>query len=349
MISDFRSGLRLEGADFVVTDCKSGVGNTGKRYLSISLQDASGTIDGKIWDVGPDDETIFAKGNLVRINADVLSYRDALQLKIYGGEILPRDGVDWSRFIANAPMPKDVLMAKLKDYLNSLEDPDVKTLVCESLKGYKEQFLTWPAATKNHHNYVSGLLYHSLTMADAAISLYKIYPSLNRDVLLGGVILHDLGKVIELSGPEATSYTLEGKLLGHLTIGASLVREAASRLGYFAYKDMGEDASEEERNEAFHKYEIAVTFEHILLSHHGKPEFGCAVIPLTREALAVSMIDDFDAKMMILDKAFASTKKGDYTSKLFTLDDRCFYYPFYSPEHKDPGLGIGETEDLLKK
>ena len=349
MISDFYSGLHLDGAEFVVTDCKSGVGNTGKRYLTISLQDATGNIDGKIWDVGPNDEKIFEKGNLVRISGDVNSYRDALQLKIHDAEVLPREGVDWSKFIANAPMGKDVLMAKLKDYLNSLEDPDVKTLVCESLKGYKEQYLTWPAASKNHHNYVSGLLYHSLTMADAAISLYKIYPSLNRDVLLGGVILHDLGKVIELSGPEATSYTLEGKLLGHLTIGASLVREAALRLGYFAYKDMDDDTPEEERDRAFHKYEIAVTFEHILLSHHGKPEFGCAVTPLTREALAVSMIDDFDAKMMILDKAYSSIKKGDYTTKLFTLDDRCFYYPFYSPDHKDPGLGIAETDDLLNK
>lgn len=349
MISDFYSGLHLTGAEFAVCDCKGGVGNTGKRYLTVSLQDASGNIDGKLWDVGPDDEAIFTKGNLVRVNGDVVSYRETLQLKIHEAEVLPKEGVDWSKFVANAPMGKDVLLAKLKDYLNSLEDPDVKTLVCESLKGYKEQYLNWPAASKNHHNYVSGLLYHSLTMADAAISLYKIYPSLNRDVLLGGVILHDLGKVIELSGPEATSYTLEGKLLGHLTIGASLVREAALRLGYFAYKDMDEDTPEEEKERAFHKYEIAVAFEHILLSHHGKAEFGCAVIPLTREALAVSMIDDFDAKMMILDKAYGAIKKGDYTAKLFTLDDRSFYYPFYSPEHKDPGLGLGDTEELLKK
>ena len=349
MISDFHVGLRLEGAEFLVSDCHAGVGNTGKRYLSITLQDASGSIEGKIWDVGPDDEEIFAKGNLVSLNGDVLSYRESLQLKIYGGEVLPKEGIDWSRFVANAPISKDVLVAKLKDYLNSLEDNDVKTLVCESLKGYKEKYLTWPAASKNHHNYVSGLLYHSLTMADAAISLYKIYPSLNRDVLLGGVILHDLGKVIELSGPEATCYTLEGKLLGHLTIGAAIVREAANRLGYFAYKDMGEETPEEEKNAAFHRYEVAVALEHILLSHHGKPEFGCAVTPLTREALAVSMIDDFDAKMMILDKAFAATKKGECTAKLFTLDDRSFYYPFYAPDHKDAGLSLTEEDELLKK
>ncbi len=349
MISDFRVGLRLEGAEFIVSDCKGGVGSTGKRYLSITLQDASGSIEGKLWDVGPDDEATFAKGNIVSISGDVLSYRESLQLKIYGGYALPKEGIDWSRFVANAPLGKDLLLAKLKDYLNSLEDKDVKALVCESLKGYKEKYLTWPAATKNHHNYVSGLLYHSLTMADAAISLYKIYPSLNRDILLGGVILHDLGKVIELSGPEATTYTLEGKLLGHLTIGAALVRDAALRLGYYAYKDMGEEVSEGEKEAAFHRYEIAVAFEHILLSHHGKPEFGCAVTPLTREALAVSMIDDFDAKMMILDKAFAQTKRGEYTSRLFTLDDRSFYYPFYAPEPKNPGLSLEEEDGLLKK
>ena len=349
MIKDLKAGSHVEDEGFLVVDCKSGVGNTGKRYLSISLQDSSGSIEGKLWDVGPDDEATFEKGNLVAITGDVLAYRESLQLKIYQGVALNKEGVDWSKFIPNSPIPRDVLVAKLKDYLNSLEDEDVKTLVCESLKGYKEKFLSWPAAVKNHHNYVSGLLYHSLTMADAAMSLYKVYPSLNRDVLLGGVILHDLGKVIELSGPDATVYTLEGKLLGHLALGASLVRMAATRLGYYSYKELGQDADEETKRKAFHRYEIAVTFEHILLSHHGKPEFGSPVMPLTREALAVSMIDDFDAKMMILDKAYGVIEKGEYTAKLFTMDDRYFYYPHYSPEHVDPGLGLADEDSLLKK
>ncbi len=349
MISDLKNGSRLSGDTFLVTDCKSGTGTTGKRYLSISLQDASGTIEGKKWDVGPDDEALFTKGELVSIEGEVLSYREQLQLKIYNAEPVSKEGVDWTRFVANAPVGKEVMVKKLKVYLDSIEDEDVKSLVCESLKGYKERFLTWPAATKNHHNYVGGLLYHSLTMADAAVSLAKVYPSLNRDVLLGGVLLHDLGKTLELSGPDATVYTLEGKLLGHLSIGASIVREAGERLGYNRYPNLDDSASEEEKEKALHQYELYVVFQHILLSHHGKPEFGSAVTPLTREALAVSMIDDFDAKMMILDKAYEATAKGSYTSKLFTLDDRYFYHPYYSPEHRDPGLDEDEEKEVLLK
>ncbi len=349
MISDLKNGSRLSGDTFLVTDCKSGTGTTGKRYLSISLQDASGTIEGKKWDVAPDDEALFTKGELVSVEGEVLSYREQLQLKIYNAEPVSKEGVDWTRFVANAPVGKEVMVKKLKVYLDSIEDEDVKNLVCESLKGYKERFLTWPAATKNHHNYVGGLLYHSLTMADAAASLAKVYPSLNRDVLLGGVLLHDLGKTLELSGPDATVYTLEGKLLGHLSIGASIVREAGERLGYNRYPNLDDSASEEEKEKALHQYELYVVFQHILLSHHGKPEFGSAVTPLTREALAVSMIDDFDAKMMILDKAYEATARGSYTSKLFTLDDRYFYRPYYSPEHRDPGLDEDEEKEVLLK
>ncbi|MCI5940602.1 HD domain-containing protein [bacterium] len=348
MISDLKNGTRIEGEVFLVADSKCGVGNTGKRYLSVSLQDASGDIEGKKWEIGPHDEEIFSKGNLVMIQGDVLSYKDQLQLKIYEASPVSQEGVDWSLFVANAPVAKEEMVLKLKDYLNSIKDEDVKTLVCESLKGYKEKFLSWPAASKNHHNYVGGLLYHSLTMADAALVLSKVYPSLNRDVLLGGVLLHDLGKTIELSGPQATVYTLEGKLLGHLAIGASIVREVGERLGYDAYKSLKEDVSEEEKQKAFHRYEIWVCFQHILLSHHGKPEFGSAVMPLTREALAVSMIDDFDAKMMILDKSYSALQKGEYTPRLFTMDERYFYYPHYSPEMKNPGLSKEEEEALLK-
>lgn len=349
MIKDLRNGSHLSGDIFLVTDCKLGLGATSKRYLSITLQDASGSIEGKKWDVGPNDEEIFAKGELVAIEGEVLSYRDQLQLKIFSAETVSKEGVDWSRFVANAPIAKDVMVKKLKSYLDSIEDPDVKNLVCESLKGYKERFLTWPAATKNHHNYVGGLLYHSLTMADAAVSLAKVYPSLNRDVLLGGVLLHDLGKTLELSGPDATVYTLEGKLLGHLAIGASIVREAGERLGYNRYPGLDASASEEEVEKALHQYELYVVFQHILLSHHGKPEFGSAVTPLTREALAVSMIDDFDAKMMILDKAYETTGKGNYTPKLFTLDDRYFYYPYYSPELVNPGLSEEDEKEIFDK
>ena len=140
-------------------------------------------------------------------------------------------------------------------------------------------------------------------MADLASHLCDIYPVLNRDIVIGGTIRHDIGKTIELSGFIATSYTLEGKLLGHLSIGANIIHECAKELGYFAYDDLSEEEKKDKSSVAFHKKEVAIVLEHILLSHHSLPEYGAAVRPLTRESQIVSMIDDIDAKMMILQKA----------------------------------------------
>ena len=142
-------------------------------------------------------------------------------------------------------------------------------------------------------------------MCEVAEFCAKHYPFLNYDLLISGCLLHDIGKVIELSGPIATKYTEEGNLLGHLTIGMSIVKEVADRLNI--------------------KSEVPTLLEHMILSHHGKLEFGAAVLPLTPEALILSMIDDMDAKMMMLEKALKDVKEGEYSDRLFALDNRTFY------------------------
>ena len=144
-------------------------------------------------------------------------------------------------------------------------------------------------------------------MANVANKVCEIYPSLNRDILIGGILIHDIGKTIELSGPIATTFTIEGKLIGHISIMQAEVREAC--------KELNIDP------------EIAAIMEHMVLSHHGKQEFGSPVTPLLREALVCSMIDDLDAKMGILDKALESVEPGESTIKLFNMDDRYFYKP----------------------
>ena len=126
-------------------------------------------------------------------------------------------------------------------------------------------------------------------------------------MLISGCLLHDLGKCVELSGPVATEYTLEGKLLGHINIMADIIREEATRLGISG--------------------ETPDLLEHMILAHHGKPDFGSPVLPLTREAMALSMIDDFDAKMNMLDKALEGTKPGNWTERIFAFDNRSFYKP----------------------
>ena len=175
----------------------------------------------------------------------------------------------------------------------------------EIFKKYYDKFLDYPAAVKNHHEFYHGLIFHTVSMCEIADFIASHYEDINRDLLISGCILHDIGKVVELSGPVATKYTDEGNLLGHLTIGMSIVREAAEKLNI--------------------KSEVPMLLEHMILSHHGKLEFGAAVLPSTKEALLLSMIDDMDAKMMMLEKAYENVKEGEYTERLFALDNRAFY------------------------
>jgi len=308
-IAELKDGDHVYG-QFLVADVKKGVTSNSKSYLTVSFQDATGLIEAKCWDYDPEDAETYVIGNIVNVEAEVISYKDALQMKILAGERLLATDIDFSRFVPSAPVPKKELEAKLEKYLSSFKNPDVATLTNYLVKKFRVAFLDWPAAVRNHHNYVSGLLYHSLTMADLAEKVCEIYPSLNRDVLVAGTLIHDIGKTIELSGPVATQFTLEGKLIGHISIMQAEVREAAHEL-----KMSGE---------------IPVLLEHMVLSHHGIPEYGSPVMPLTREALALSMIDDMDAKMMILDKAYEGVAPGEFTQKIFTMDDRYFYLPLYA-------------------
>ena len=347
MIRDLKDGERII-VDFMVVDAKKGVTAAQKPYLNLTLQDRSGTIEGKKWDVYPDDETIFEKGKIVSVTADVLRYRDVLQLKVLRGEPVPEGQVDWTSFIPNAPVELSQLKAKLDAYVDSLSDPDVKALTKGILDRFGGKYLIWPAAVRNHHNYVSGLLYHSLTMADMAVKVAEVYPNLNRDILLGGTLVHDMGKTIELSGPNATTFTLEGKLIGHISLGQAECRKVASELGFYAYDDLPEEEKTMD-HPLYRKKEIAVVFEHMFISHHGKMEFGSPILPLTREAFVLALIDDLDAKMNILDKAYADVAKGAYTARLANMDDRYFYYPLYSKETVPVGTSLQEELEDLKK
>ena len=345
-ISEFKDGDRILG-QYLVNDAKSGVTNNGKKYMTLILQDSTGQIEGKKWDVYPEDEELFAKGKVVSVTGDVQLFRGALQMKVLSGGNVEQDSIDWTKFIPNAPRSKEELTEKLNAYVASIKDPDVQALTAAMVDHFGKKYLVYPAAVRNHHDYVSGLLYHSITMADLALKVAEVYPSLNRDILLAGTIVHDMGKTIELTGPQATAFTFEGKLLGHISLGQAELREEAKKLGMFAFDDLPEEEKSVD-HPLYHKKEVAIILEHIVLSHHNKKEFGSPVPPLTREALAVALIDDLDAKMMILDKAYKGVAKGDFTGRIMTMDDRYFYRPTYAEEDSYPGLDLEEELAALK-
>lgn len=306
LVKDFHEGERIE-TSLLVTNLSKGVSNAGSPYLSVTLQDNSGTIEGKKWDATEVDGIICEIGKVVKVVADVIEYRTALQLKVLAVGEVDQQTIDINKFALPCPVSQDELIKKLNSYLNSISNPDCKNILEYLLNKYYAKFITYPAATRNHHEFASGLLYHTISMADMSMLIASYYDNVDTDILLAGCILHDLGKVIELSGPIATKYTLEGKMLGHISIMVSEIRKAQEALNITS--------------------EIPLLLSHMVLSHHGEKDYGSPVPPLTKEAVILHFVDDLDSKMNILSKALEVTEEGEFTQRLIAMDGRAFYKP----------------------
>lgn len=313
MIKDFEDGQHVFN-QLLVTQVDKCVTTQGRSYLNVTLQDSSGSILGKKWDVFDGDLEVFKEGNIVAVEGEVLKYKGSLQFKIISGAQVSVSDVDVTKFVPQAPVPREELEKKLNAYMDSLEDKELQKIVKYLVNKFHDKYVVHPAAVRNHHNFASGLLYHSISMADMAEQVCKLYPKLNRDWVVGGALIHDLGKTIELSGPIATKYTVEGNLVGHISIMVAEIRMAAKELGIEGEK--------------------LTLLEHMIASHHSKPEFGSPIPPLTREALALAMIDDFDAKMNIVDKAVENADLESFTEKIFALDGRAYYVPSYEKKNR---------------
>ncbi|MCD7034848.1 3'-5' exoribonuclease YhaM [Metabacillus sp. GX 13764] len=287
-----------------------GIASNGKPFLTLILQDQSGEIEAKLWDVSQGDENTYAAQGIVKILGDIHHYRGRNQLKIRTIRPLQsHESMDVSEFLETAPVTKEQMMEKITQYIFEMQNPNLQRITRQLVKKHQTEFLEYPAATKNHHEFVSGLAYHVVSMLDLAKSIAGLYPSLDTDLLYSGVILHDLGKVIELSGPVSTSYTVEGNLLGHISI---MVNEIAK-------------AAEELRIEG----EEVVLLQHMILSHHGKPEWGSPKPPMIKEAEILHYIDNLDAKMNMLDRALERVKPGEFSERIFALENRSFYKPSF--------------------
>ncbi|MBA2872001.1 3'-5' exoribonuclease [Anoxybacillus calidus] len=287
-----------------------GIASNGKPFLTLILQDKTGEIEAKLWDASPEDEVVYVPESIVKVFGDINNYRGRTQLKIRN--IRPANSSDPVRiadFLEVAPMKQEDMIDKITKYIFEMKNPNIQRITRHLLKKYQNEFLEYPAATKNHHEYISGLAYHVVSMLDLAKAIANLYPSLDRDLLYAGVILHDLGKVIELSGPISTTYTVAGNLLGHISIMVNEIGKAAEHLGI-----TGEEV---------------VILQHMVLSHHGKAEWGSPKPPMVKEAEILHYIDNLDAKMNMLDRALEKVKPGEFTEKIFALDNRSFYKPTF--------------------
>lgn len=306
-VNEYIEGEKLIGIELLVVNVSKGVSNAGSPYLNISLQDKTGPIEGKKWDATAIDGIVAEIGKVIKLDADVIEYRGNKQLKVLKLEEVDQRSVDYTRFCMPSPVPQEELVRKLNNYISSINNEDCKRIIQKIVDENYNQLVTYPAASRNHHEFMSGLLYHTICMADMASLIASYYDNIDKDVLISGVLLHDVGKVVELSGPIATKYTLEGKLLGHISIMAAEIRRVARELNITS--------------------EVPVLLEHMILSHHGSKEFGSPVLPLTREAVILHFVDDLDSKMNILDKAYADVEEGEFTQRIMPMDGRAFYKP----------------------
>ena len=311
-ISDFKTDQEI-GMFLLLDNVIRGIATSGKAYLTLYLKDKTGSIDGKIWEVKEEDSENLKAGKMIYVEGTVLDYRGKLQLKIKNYRMATdSDNIDIQDYIQTAPVPKDVMINELNYFLKEIGNDNLRTVTIELLNKYKKQFISYPAAKSMHHDFYSGLIYHTTTMLKIAKALVGIYPSLNKDLLYSGIILHDLGKTTELSGPVGTSYTLEGELLGHIVIMSDEVARMAEKLGI--------------------ESEEIILLRHMILAHHGKYEFGSPKLPMIKEAEIIHFIDNIDARMMMFEKNLANVEPGTFSDKLFGLEGRHFYVPTFDRE-----------------
>ena len=304
MIKELQEGTRVK-IQGIVGSMSRGVNANGAAYLNVELRDSSGSIPAKKWEVEESDNDIFTVGNIVEVTMEIIKYRESLQGKILGVRKLAAEEVDVTQFVKAPPIPKEEITKRFNKLVNSIQNKDCKALLDYFIKKYNDKLWDAPAASNVHHEFSSGLLLHSTSIGEICDFLAGYYNDVDRDLLVTGALLHDFGKMTELEGPAVYHYSVEGKLLGHISIMCAEIREVSAKLGITS--------------------EVPVLLEHMILSHHGQYEFGSPVLPLTREALLLSIVDQLDSRMVILDKAYEGIEPGEFTQKIYPLDNRSFY------------------------
>lgn len=297
----------------MVRSAEQRVNAKGGRYLDLNLRDRTGEINCKMWDgtVPPP-----AQGSIVWVAGQVQDFNGRIQMKIDQLKIPgPSEAVPEHLLYPVAPESAEAMRERIRVAVDAFQSEDLRKLVGEMLKMAGKELDYYPAAMRMHHAERGGLLHHTTSMMKLAEGVLECYPYLNRDLLMAGVIIHDLGKIREMDSDSmgnVSDFTRDGLLLGHLVRGVTLVRQAADRTGVSG--------------------EWVELLEHMVISHHGQPEYGSPVYPAFPEALALRIIDHFDAMMFEAHAVWDRTPEGAFSEKIPYMDGRRIYHPFYRDE-----------------
>lgn len=278
----------------------------GAPYLDMMLCDKKGEISAKLWDYSEITHGAYEAGDLIKVRATVTQFNGADQLRVEKiRKVTLTDGVDIADFVPTAEYSGEMMLGTIMNVIASVEDEELKTLTYALVKDREKDILTWPAAFKLHHAIRGGLLYHTLSILKLAEGVVKLYPSVDKDLLYCGIIVHDLCKIDEFDLNPAglvSAYSVKGELIGHLVMGAMKIEQKALELGISAEK--------------------AMLLEHMVISHHGEPDFGAAVRPMFLEAEILSQLDTLDATVYEITSAVGEVKEGEFTGRMWALDNR---------------------------
>lgn len=284
-------------------------GQTGKNYADLTIADAHGEMNAKIWNYNEEQFAKFKSNLLVKVRGVVVAWMNSLQLKIEKIRVAVEDDpVSINDFVPSAPKSGEEMFAVLQEYIARIGQEDIRGIVTFVVEQVKEKLLYYPAAQANHHSVRGGLLYHTTTMLAAAEAMCRIYTELDSDWLFAGVILHDIEKTNEMAASElglVSDYTMKGLLLGHIVQGPLIIAEAAKAVGA--------------------REETTVLLQHMLISHHYEPEFGAIRRPMFPEAEMLHYLDMIDARMFDFRKALADVQAGGFSDKQWLLNNRRLY------------------------
>jgi 3'-5' exoribonuclease len=310
-ISEIEVGKKTEGFYLVKSaDCKT-TNSNNKKYLDFILGDKTGEINAKLWEVKEEDEKAYSSNMLVKVRGTALAWQNATQLKIEKiRPVTEEDKLSIEDFVPTAPFKADIMLDTILEYIDKIKNTDMKNIVTNIIEQNMEKLIHYPAAKKNHHAVRSGLLYHVTTMLRAGEKLCEIYTSVNKDLLYSGVILHDIAKIQEMDASElgiVSDYTVEGQLLGHIIQGIKNIEVVGEKV----------KASKE----------VVMLLQHMVLSHHYEPEYGSPVKPMIPEAELLHYLDIIDARMYDMSKAAVETKEGEFSDRIWSLENRKVYKP----------------------
>ncbi len=291
-IKDLNSGDRIADIYF----CKhvqQATTKNGKSYLSITLQDKTGTIDAKIWDPNSDGIDDFSDLDYIDVFGEVTSFAGALQINVKRARLCHEGEYDQSLYLPVSSKDNDEMFRELLDIINTVENKYLKSLLSAFFTedtDFIKAFRRSSAAKSVHHGFIGGLLEHTLSVTKMCDYFSKAYPALNRDLLITAAICHDIGKVKELSLFPTNDYTDEGQFLGHIVMGSEMVAEKIRNIPDFPIL-------------------LKQELQHCILAHHGKFEYGSPKQPAIIEALALHLADNTDAKMETFTEILANTNE----------------------------------------